>query len=258
MAVGPLHPTVRAQIEDARRGGRLRRCRRVTMNRCDIRFAEGGRPYVIDVNGNCDLGRRRLCSGRLSRRTQLRAADRAHRACRFARTEDARRTPPPCIRPAARLIASALRAGRCRRRLFRRRGSPARRDIIDEALSDPGPKLSVSSLSAVTKPRWSATPAIRTPFTRAASDLYWLATHPEHRRGGAAAARSTPWKRSLRGKASSTSASRPAALAAYSAARAFYQSLGCENIARIPDFYKPGDALYTYYKRPSGGGCLSA
>lgn len=54
VAVGPLHPTVRAQIEDtARRAFAALSARDYA--RCDIRLAEGGRPYVIDVNGNCDL-----------------------------------------------------------------------------------------------------------------------------------------------------------------------------------------------------------
>lgn len=54
VAVGPLHPTVRSRVEDAaRRAFALLDARDYA--RCDIRLAENGRPYVIDVNGNCDL-----------------------------------------------------------------------------------------------------------------------------------------------------------------------------------------------------------
>lgn len=54
VAIGPLHPTVRARVEEAaRRAFALLGARDYA--RCDIRLAENGRPYVIDVNGNCDL-----------------------------------------------------------------------------------------------------------------------------------------------------------------------------------------------------------
>jgi ribosomal protein S18 acetylase RimI-like enzyme len=34
----------------------------------------------------------------------------------------------------------------------------------------------------------------------------------------------------------------------YGAARALYQRLGYPEVARLTDFYSPGDALLTYYK----------
>lgn len=124
-------------------------------------------------------------------------------------------------------------------------------DIIDDALSDPRPdnyQILVAELPdeglLVGYACYS-----RTPFTRAASDLYWLATHPQYRRGGAARRLILAMESELQQQGVIHVRVETSGTGGYSAARSFYESLGYDNIARIPDFYKPGDALYTYYKR---------
>lgn len=89
----------------------------------------------------------------------------------------------------------------------------------------------------------------RTPFTRAASDLYWLATHPGHRRGGVARQLIATMEADLQRARVEHVRVETSGTGGYSAARSFYDRCGYQNIARIPDFYKPGDDLYTYYKR---------
>lgn len=89
----------------------------------------------------------------------------------------------------------------------------------------------------------------RTPFTRAAADLYWLATHPAHRRGGAARQLVATMEAELQASGIEHIRVETSGTGGYSAARAFYERSGYSNIARIPDFYKPGDDLFTYYKR---------
>ncbi len=54
VAVGPLHPTVKARVEDmVRRAFNLLDVRDYA--RCDVRLSENGTPHIIDVNDNCDL-----------------------------------------------------------------------------------------------------------------------------------------------------------------------------------------------------------
>lgn len=54
VAVGPIHPTVKARVEDmVRRAFALLDVRDYA--RCDVRLSEDGTPHIIDVNGNCDL-----------------------------------------------------------------------------------------------------------------------------------------------------------------------------------------------------------
>ncbi|MBL9003837.1 MAG: GNAT family N-acetyltransferase [Myxococcales bacterium] len=89
----------------------------------------------------------------------------------------------------------------------------------------------------------------RTPFTRAASDLYWLATHPQHRRFGIARQLIATMEAALAKEGIEHVRVETSGTGGYSAARSFYDRCGYQNIARIPDFYKPGDDLYTYYKR---------
>lgn len=89
----------------------------------------------------------------------------------------------------------------------------------------------------------------RTPFTRAASDLYWLATHPQHRRFGIARQLIATMEAALVRAGIEHVRVETSGTGGYSAARSFYDRCGYQNIARIPDFYKPGDDLYTYYKR---------
>lgn len=54
VAIGPIHPTVKARIEEmVRRAFALLEVRDYA--RCDVRLSENGTPYIIDMNGNCDL-----------------------------------------------------------------------------------------------------------------------------------------------------------------------------------------------------------
>ena len=160
-------------------------------------------------------------------------------------------TPPPRIRPAAPADRDALCALVTAAGVFSDEEIACAQDIIDDALSDPGPE----NYQILVAERGDEGTLVgyacysRTPFTRAASDLYWLATHPEHRRGGAARGLINAMEAELARQGIIHIRVETSGTGGYSAARAFYQSLGYENIARIPDFYKPGDALYTYYKR---------
>ncbi len=106
VAIGPLHPTVRSRIEEAgRRAFAVLGARDYA--RCDIRLSEDGRPYVIDVNGNCDLSE----DAGYARAAYLAGLSYEQLIERIAfaalqRTEDARRIPP-----ATRALHSLRRSG---------------------------------------------------------------------------------------------------------------------------------------------------
>lgn len=125
------------------------------------------------------------------------------------------------------------------------------RELIDQALERPGLD-NYQVLLAHHEESGDAAAYVcyaRTPFTRAASDLYWLATHPQHRRGGLARHLVLAMETELALAGVEHIRVETSGTGGYSAARSFYDRCGYQNIARIPDFYKPGDDLYTYYKR---------
>lgn len=158
---------------------------------------------------------------------------------------------PAIVRPAQLADRQALHALVRAAAVF----SPAEIDcaceMIDSALDDAGPD-GYWALVAI-HPTSSDVMAYvlygRTLFTRAACDLYWLAAHPQHRRGGAARALVAAMEADLQMRGIEHIRVETSGTEGYSAARAFYARCGYDNIACIPDFYKPGDALYQYYKR---------
>jgi ribosomal protein S18 acetylase RimI-like enzyme len=89
----------------------------------------------------------------------------------------------------------------------------------------------------------------RIPFTRSSFDLYWLATHPEQRRRGIARALCTRMEELIRSQGGTHVRVETSGTSGYGAAREFYERAGYPQVARIPDFYKPGDDLFTFCKR---------
>ena len=87
----------------------------------------------------------------------------------------------------------------------------------------------------------------KTPCTEGTWDLYWLAVDPAAYRGGIASALVTEMERRLAGVArliSVDTSGRPD----YGPTRAFYLSRGYHDVARVPDFYAPGDDQVIFTK----------
>lgn len=87
----------------------------------------------------------------------------------------------------------------------------------------------------------------KTPCTEGTWDLYWLAVDPAAYRGGIASALVTEMERRLAGVArliSVDTSGRPD----YGPTRAFYLSRGYRDVARVPDFYAPGDDQVIFTK----------
>ncbi|MDX2121260.1 MAG: GNAT family N-acetyltransferase [Gemmatimonadota bacterium] len=87
----------------------------------------------------------------------------------------------------------------------------------------------------------------KTPCTEGTWDLYWLAVDPAAYRGGVASALVTEMERRLAGVArliSVDTSGRPD----YGPTRAFYLARGYRDVARVPDFYAPGDDQVIFTK----------
>lgn len=86
-----------------------------------------------------------------------------------------------------------------------------------------------------------------TPCTVGTYDLYWLAVDPTLHRAGVGRALVLEMERRLSARARLIvveTAGRPD----YAGTRAFYDSLGYQPVAVIPDFYAPGDDQVVYVK----------
>ena len=85
-----------------------------------------------------------------------------------------------------------------------------------------------------------------TPMTRGTFDLYWIAVHPAHKGKGVGRALVAGMERELTGDGARLVRVETAGTSEYAATRAFYDRLGFEIVARIRDFYWPGNDLVIY------------
>jgi ribosomal protein S18 acetylase RimI-like enzyme len=86
-----------------------------------------------------------------------------------------------------------------------------------------------------------------TPCTERTWDLYWLAVDPAAQGHGAGSALVDEMERRLRGRArlvSIDTSGRPD----YTPTREFYLARGYQAVARVPDFYAPGDDQVIFTK----------
>jgi len=89
----------------------------------------------------------------------------------------------------------------------------------------------------------------RTPMTQHAYDLYWVAVSTAARGRGLAAALIRAMEDEIRAAGGGTIRVETSMTDGYGAARRLYDKLDYPLLARLPDFYAPGDDLLTYYKR---------
>lgn len=94
-----------------------------------------------------------------------------------------------------------------------------------------------------------------TPMTVATYDLYWIAVASHARGQGIASKLVAAMEREIRDDAAKTKVviasirveTSPAE--GHGAARALYEKLGYVLVSDLPDFYAPGESLYTFYKQ---------
>lgn len=85
-----------------------------------------------------------------------------------------------------------------------------------------------------------------TPMTKGTFDLYWIATHPAHKGKGVGRGLVHAMERELEAEGGRLVRVETAGSEEYEATRTFYDRIGYEVVARIRDFYWPGNDLYIY------------
>jgi len=88
-----------------------------------------------------------------------------------------------------------------------------------------------------------------TPMTDGTWDLYWIATHPSARGRGVASALVERMESELRAFGARLVRVETSHQELYGAAHRFYVRHAYPEVARLPDFYKPGDDLIVMLKR---------
>ena len=87
-----------------------------------------------------------------------------------------------------------------------------------------------------------------TPGTQGTADLYWIVVDPARQRQGVGTALWTAVETELVGGAYRLVVVETSARPDYAPTRAFYARHGFREVATIPDYYAPGDALTIYLK----------
>lgn len=97
-----------------------------------------------------------------------------------------------------------------------------------------------------------------TPCTLGTWDLYWIAVHPEAQGGGVGATLTKEMERRLARIGARLVLIETSSRPAYDPTRAFYRRRGYEEVARVPDFYEPGDDRVIFAKRMDDAAAGSA
>ncbi len=85
-----------------------------------------------------------------------------------------------------------------------------------------------------------------TPMTVGTFDLYWICVDPDAKGKGVGKALVAKIEEELRNEGGRLIRVETAGTAEYASTRAFYDRLGYETVARIRDFYWPGNDLFIY------------
>jgi len=88
-----------------------------------------------------------------------------------------------------------------------------------------------------------------TPMTSGTFDLYWVAADPQAGARGIGTQLVEAMESDLRARGGRLIRVETSAQEAYGATRGFYAKNGYREVARVPDFYKPGDDLCILAKR---------
>ncbi|WP_428262923.1 N-acetyltransferase family protein [Haliangium sp.] len=88
-----------------------------------------------------------------------------------------------------------------------------------------------------------------TPMTESTYDLYWIVTHAAARGRGVARALILTMEQALRERGGTAVRVETSEQDSYGAARRLYAGLDYPEVARLSDFYAPGDGLVLYYKK---------
>lgn len=91
-----------------------------------------------------------------------------------------------------------------------------------------------------------------TPATSGTFDMYWIASHPDFYGRGVSQALDRKAAEFVREHGGYLLIAETSSQPSYERTRAFYEKQGYTTLARIADYYKPGDDLVVYGKRVVG------
>ena len=125
-------------------------------------------------------------------------------------------------------------------------------ELVDAALDKPEQKdytfiVAEEGGALVGYACWGATPC-----TRGTWDLYWMAASPSYHGKGVAGVLLARAEEDMECRGGRLCIIETSSLPPYEAARRFYLKHGYVEIARIPDFYGPGDARIIYTRKLEG------
>jgi ribosomal protein S18 acetylase RimI-like enzyme len=87
-----------------------------------------------------------------------------------------------------------------------------------------------------------------TPLTHGTYDLYWVAVGPEFKRQGIGRSLMQQVEQEVRQQGGRMLVADTSGSPAYDRTREFYERLGFQRAATVPDFYREGDPLVLYVK----------
>jgi ribosomal protein S18 acetylase RimI-like enzyme len=156
--------------------------------------------------------------------------------------------PPTVIRPLRLSDRASLEELIRRAGLFQAEEVTCALELIDAALADPDRDYTVRV--ADEGGRISGYVCFGpTPMTRGTWDMYWIVTDPEWRGRGVGSALVEAMEAELRRRGARLVRVETSHLDEYGAAHRFYARHRYPVIARLPDFYKPGDDLVVMLKQ---------
>lgn len=123
-------------------------------------------------------------------------------------------------------------------------------ELIDRYLSVPGQK-DYQVIVAETPEKHVAGYLCYGPtdLTEGTFDLYWMAVSPDLQGKGYGKALMEWLEWEVKREKGRMIIIETSSVAKYKPTRRFYLAMGCREVARIPDFYKPGDDRVIYVKR---------
>ena len=205
--------------------------------RVDFRMAEDGRLYILEVNPNPDIS---LNAG-FARALKAAGLDYADCLAGTHRTHP-RAWEDNMIRPMRQADKPTVMALIRATEMF----SPAEIDVaeelIDRYLTVPGQKdyqvIVVEDKAKIVVGYLCYGP---TDLTEGTYDLYWMAVDPDAQGQGYGKALLEWLEWEVKQEKGRMIIIETSSVAKYKPTRRFYLAMGCREVARIPDFYKPGD-----------------
>jgi D-alanine-D-alanine ligase len=238
---------------------RLTGCRDYT--RVDLRLTPDGRPYILEVNSNPDLGPDAGVAFQLAA-AGIKLDDFIVRLVEHAarRRPIARPTEQPAIVDTASLNGLVLRSlepadrepiramlGHCGN--FRPEELDIAVELIDETLAD----ASATDYQFVVAAEHGRVVGYscfgQTPAADGVWDLYWIAVDPSARGQGIAHQLQAATEKHIRNRGGRLVLAETSSLPNYADARAFYLREGFQLVDRLADYYRPGDDRLTFGKR---------